>query len=163
METGAWIDTDASISGGIDSYYEYLWKCWRLFGDEDCHAMWNASLPAVNRYLADDVGGQLWYGHADMDTGMRKATEYGALDAYFPAVLALSGDIGRASRLQDSSFRMWNLYGIEPEVLDYRAMKARVVGIRTADLRSSSRPTISITTPTTRNTWRWVEPCSPIS
>src|SRR6185312_14158923 len=36
VETGAWIDRDASISGGIDSYYEYLWKCWRLFGDKDC-------------------------------------------------------------------------------------------------------------------------------
>ncbi|HEY2345967.1 MAG TPA: glycoside hydrolase family 47 protein [Xanthomonadaceae bacterium] len=119
VETGAWIDTDASISGGIDSYYEYLWKCWRLFGDPDCKAMWDASIPAVNRYLADEVDGQLWYGHADMDTGARKATEYGALDAYFPALLALSGDVARAARLQDSSFLMWNLHGIEPEVYDY--------------------------------------------
>jgi len=123
VETGAWIDPDASISGGIDSYYEYLWKCWRLFGDTDCKAMWDASIPAVHRYLADDVDGQLWYGHADMNTGKRTTTEYGALDAYFPAVLALSGDADRAARLQDSSFRMWNLHGIEPEVLDYRTLK----------------------------------------
>jgi hypothetical protein len=38
--TGAWTDRDASVAGGIDSYYEYLWKCWKLFGDEDCLAMW---------------------------------------------------------------------------------------------------------------------------
>ena len=123
VETGAWTDTDASISGGIDSYYEYLWKCWRLFGDQDCLAMWKASIPAVNRYLADDVDGQLWYGHADMNSGKRTATNYGALDAYFPGLLALSGDVGRAERLQDASFRMWNLHGIEPEVIDYKAMK----------------------------------------
>ncbi|HTA64131.1 MAG TPA: glycoside hydrolase family 47 protein [Xanthomonadaceae bacterium] len=128
VETGAWIDPDASVSGGIDSYYEYLWKCWRLFGDEDCHAMWQASIPAVNKYLADDVDGQLWYGHADMNTGKRTTTEYGALDAYFPGLLALSGDVDRAARLQDSSFRMWNLHGIEPEVLDYRTMKVEYPG-----------------------------------
>ncbi|MDE2225344.1 MAG: glycoside hydrolase family 47 protein [Xanthomonadaceae bacterium] len=123
VETGAWTDTDSSISGGIDSYYEYLWKCWRLFGDKDCLRMWKASISAANRYLADDFHGELWYGHANMKTGRRTATEYGALDAFFPGLLALSGDVKRAARLQDSSFRMWNLYGIEPEVLDYRAMK----------------------------------------
>ncbi|HJR10777.1 MAG TPA: glycoside hydrolase family 47 protein [Rhodanobacteraceae bacterium] len=123
VETGAWTDTDSSISGGIDSYYEYLWKCWRLFGDKDCLRMWKASISAANRYLADDFHGELWYGHADMNSGRRTATEYGALDAFFPGLLALSGGVKRAARLQNSSFRMWNLYGIEPEVLNYRAMK----------------------------------------
>jgi hypothetical protein len=85
--------------------------------------MWHASIPAVNRYLADDVDGQLWYGHANMQTGARTETTYGALDAFFPAVLALSGDLDRAKRLQASSFKMWNLHGIEPEVLDYKTMK----------------------------------------
>ncbi|MGH8147667.1 MAG: glycoside hydrolase family 47 protein [Rhodanobacteraceae bacterium] len=121
--TGKWTDTDSSISGGIDSYDEYLWKCWRLFRDKDCLHMWKASIPAINKYLADDVHGQLWYGHADMNTGKRTATNYGALDAFFPGLLALSGDIKRAARLQTSSFAMWNLHGIEPEVMDYRTMK----------------------------------------
>src|SRR5258705_4784991 len=108
VETGAWTNTDSHISGGIDSYYEYLWKCWLLFGDEECRAMWNASIPSINKYLADDSGGELWYGHADMQTGKRTETTYGALDAFFPALLALSGDLERARRLQASSFKMWN-------------------------------------------------------
>ena len=123
VETGKWLDAESHVSGGIDSYYEYLWKCWRLFGDEDCHAMWKPSIAAANRYLADDVDGALWYGYADMRTGQRTHTYYGALDAFFPALLALSGDIPRAARLQDSSFGMWQRNGIEPEVLDYRSGK----------------------------------------
>src|SRR5207249_1935324 len=123
VETGAWTSTDSHISGGIDSYYEYLWKCWRLFGDNQCRDMWNASILAVNKYLADETGGELWYGHADMQTGKRTETTYGALDAFFPALLALSGDLERSRRLQASSFKMWNLYGIEPETLDYRTMR----------------------------------------
>src|SRR6266581_6420385 len=123
VETGAWTDTDSHISGGIDSFYEYLWKCWLLFGDKECRDMWNASIPAINKYLADDIRGELWYGHADMQTGRRTETTYGALDAFFPALLALSGDLERARRLQASSFKMWNLHGIEPEILDYKTMR----------------------------------------
>ncbi|HEY5074680.1 MAG TPA: glycoside hydrolase family 47 protein [Pyrinomonadaceae bacterium] len=126
VETGAWIDPDSHISGGIDSYYEYLWKCWLLFGDKECLEMWNASIPAVHKYLADEVRGELWYGHADMATGKRTETTYGALDAFFPALLALSGDLPRARRLQASSFKMWKLHGIEPEVIDYKTMHATV-------------------------------------
>src|SRR5438046_5259790 len=120
VETGAWTNTDSHISGGIDSYYEYLWKCWLLFGDKDCRDMWNASISAANKYLADEIHGSLWYGHADMQTGKRTKTEYGALDAFFPALLAFSGDRKRARRLQASSFKMWNQCGIDPGTLDYK-------------------------------------------
>ena len=123
VRTGQWTGTDSHIGGGIDSYYEYLWKCWRLFGDQDCLHMWNDSIEAVNTYLADDRNGALWYGHADMKTGKRTKTEYGALDAFFPALLAIAGQLDRARSLQASSFKMWNLNGIEPETLDYRTLQ----------------------------------------
>ena len=35
VETGKWIDPTSHISGGIDSYYEYLLKCSILFHDKD--------------------------------------------------------------------------------------------------------------------------------
>ncbi len=131
VETGKWTNTGSHISAEIDSYYEYLLKCWLLFGDEDCKRMWLNSIKSTHRYLADEVtrdaspnaGAELWYGHADMNTGKRTSPNYGALDAFFPAVLALSGDLSRAARLQDSSFRMWRLHAIEPEVLNYQTME----------------------------------------
>ena len=136
VETGQWTATDSHISGAIDSYYEYLLKCAVLFGDQDCRRMWKDSIKAINQYLSyqrpvettirgrtpDDTNlifDQLWYGHADMVTGKQAATTYGALDAFFPAVLALSGDLNRARFLQASSFAMWNKNGIEPEEYDY--------------------------------------------
>ncbi len=131
VETGKWTNTDSHISAEIDSYYEYLLKCWLLFNDQDCKRMWQESIRAVNRHLADEVRRpvaagvkkELWYGHAEMSTGKRTATVYGALDAFFPAVLALSGDLDRAVRLQASSMKMWNQHGIEPEEFDYRKME----------------------------------------
>src|SRR3989454_10597650 len=86
VETGKWTDTDSHISGAIDSYYEYLLKCSILFDDQDCKRMWRESITAINRYLAQPIlhdplyarrGSpqtkeiELWYGHADMNTGKR--------------------------------------------------------------------------------------------
>jgi len=141
VETGQWTDIDSHISGAIDSYYEYLLKCAILFDDQDCRRMWNESISAINKYLRDPrtaeisvltkrepspidgVQPALWYGHADMNSGKRTSTTYGALDAFFPAVLALSGDRAQASLLQDSSFSMWSREGIEPEEIDYQTMQ----------------------------------------
>lgn len=122
VETGAWKGKTSSIGGGIDSYLEYLLKGWLLFGDEDCHRMWTESVAAVNRYVADETSGALWYGEVDMDTGRRTGTEFGALEAFFPAVLALGGDVDRAKRLEDSAFAMWTRAGLEPDSFDYRTM-----------------------------------------
>jgi mannosidase alpha-like ER degradation enhancer 2 len=123
VETGQWISRASHVGGGIDSYYEYLLKCAKLFGDRECGEMWGESLRALNAHLADDLPTGLWYGQADMDSGRRTATEFGALHAFLPAVLALGGDLKRARRLQDSCVRMWTSNGIEPEVIDYRTMK----------------------------------------
>ena len=127
VETGQWTNPDSHISAEIDSYYEYVLKSWLLFDDQDCKRMWLESIAAINKYLADEGGAksesELWFGHADMNSGTRTGTTYGALDAFFPSVLALSGDLKRAKRLQDSSFKMWKLHGIEPEELNYKTME----------------------------------------
>ena len=134
VETGEWRSRNSHVGGAIDSWYEYLLKCERLFGDADCGRMWRESEQAMNRYLADETPSGLWYGQADMTTGERTASEFGALHAFLPGVLALSndqaGDLDRARRLQQSAFAMWQLHGIEPEVLDYRAMKVVYPGYK---------------------------------
>lgn len=123
VETGEWTNTDSHISGAIDSYYEYLFKGWLMFGDQDLKSMWDVSITAINKYLADETKNGFWYGHADMNTGKRTATVFGSLDAFFPAVLILSGDTVRAEKLQESCYKMWMLKRIEPEELNYSNMK----------------------------------------
>lgn len=118
--TGKWVGRESSISGGSDSYYEYLLKAWKLFGDPDCKRMWDSSILAINTHLADTAGGTLWYGRAEMDTGTLTRPLYGALDAFFAGTLAMGGDTTRAKSLQASNYTMWTLAGLEPEVLNYR-------------------------------------------
>ena len=123
VETGAWIDPTSHISGGIDSYYEYLLKSWLLFGDKDCEKMWKTSVQAIHKYLADSTKNGLWYAQVDMNTGKKISTHFGALDAFFPAVLARAGELESARRLEESAYKMWTTFGIEPEEIDYKTMK----------------------------------------
>ena len=124
VDTGEWVSRKSHIGGGIDSYYEYLLKCAEMFGDGDCRSMWISTAAAVNKYVADGA----WYGEVDMDSGKLTNPEFGALQAFFPAVLALGGDVKRAKRLEDSCYRMWKLHGIEPEAIDYHAMRVTAAG-----------------------------------
>ena len=123
IKTGEWTEKRSHISGMIDSYYEYLLKAWLLFKDEECKEMWETSIKALNTYVADTADSGFWYSHVDMDTGERVATQFGALDAFMPALLALGGDLDRAKSLMESCYMMWTKYGIEPEQLDYEKME----------------------------------------
>ncbi|MFO7768027.1 MAG: GH92 family glycosyl hydrolase, partial [bacterium] len=125
VESGQWQDTASHISGRIDSYYEYLLKAWKLFDDEDFRIMWEESIEAVNTHLAETRPTGFWYGQADMHSGDRIGTRFGALDAFMPAVLALGGDVERARRLQESCYLMWTAHGIEPESMDYTTLEIR--------------------------------------
>lgn len=141
VETGKWTNTDSHVSAEIDSYYEYLLKAAILFDDKDCRDMWEDSISKVHTYLADEgpamsklnpqgkpIVADLWYGHADMNTGKRTGTTTGALDAFFPGLLAMDGDLNRAKMLQDSMYKMWQVHGIEPEVYNYKTGQVEYAG-----------------------------------
>lgn len=122
VETGEWTNKTSHIGGAIDSYYEYLIKSWLLFGDNECKHMWDDHLAAIMKYVADTSHGGVWYGQVDMETGKRTGTEFGSLEAFFPAVLCLSGYVNDAVKLEQSCYEMWNLHGIEPEAINYVTM-----------------------------------------
>lgn len=123
VETGEWTNKVSHIGACIDSYYEYMVKGWILFGDQDLKKTWDISIEAINKYLAEERDSLLWYGVVDMNSGQivkRRVTLY---DAFFPALLALSGDIERAEKLQTTWDWLWNKYGLEPMAYDYEQHK----------------------------------------
>jgi len=126
VNTGEWVNKDAHLSGGIDAYYEYLIKAWLLFDDPDMKAMWDTCKKGIATYLADERETGFWYGHANMDTGTRGATLFGALDCFYGAVLCLDRDIETAKKLQESIYKMWMMHGLEPEMIDYSTMNITV-------------------------------------
>jgi mannosidase alpha-like ER degradation enhancer 2 len=117
--TGEWTNKESHIDGAIDSYYEYLYKSWLLFGDKDFFNMFKTSFNAVEKYLSDSYNGMLWYMHVNADTGELINRHIGALCWFYPGLLAFAGNIQKAEELAKSGYWMWNNWGIEPEQIDY--------------------------------------------
>lgn len=121
IESGEWINTSSHICAGTDSYYEYLYKGWLLFGDPELKEMWDTSIKAVLKYLPEEVDGRLWYGRVNMHSGERISSVVTLWDAFMPALLAISGHMDEAARLQESWDWLWKKNGIEPMIYDYKS------------------------------------------
>jgi len=120
VETGEWVSAQSHICAGVDSYYEYLYKSYLLFDDPQLGSIWHESVNHINKYIADEYDGKLWYRRVNMNTSEPVSSVITLYDAFFPAILALSGDIPRAKRLQNTWDWLWNKYGLEPMAYDYR-------------------------------------------
>lgn len=125
VRTGEWTNRTAHICAGVDSYYEYLYKAYQLFGDTTIGRVWRESIAAINTYLPEEKDGLLWYGRSDMDTGERTGRVITLYDAFMPALLVLSGDTARAERLQRTWDVVWKEHGLEPTAYDYGTRTVR--------------------------------------
>ncbi|MDX9750264.1 MAG: glycoside hydrolase family 47 protein [Flavobacteriales bacterium] len=125
VRTGEWTNRTAHICAGVDSYYEYLYKAYQLFGDTTIGRVWRESIAAINAYLPEEKDNLLWYGRSDMDTGERTSRVITLYDAFMPALLVLSGDTARAERLQHTWDVVWHEHGLEPTGYDFGTRTVR--------------------------------------
>ena len=120
VNTGEWTKTESHMSGRIDSYYEYLYKGWLMFGDPELKEAWETSSAAAKKYLLKEVPSGSYLTRVDMNTGLETRSYYGALDAFYAGLLAYSGDIETARKNQKGNFHMWTMYNTEPEIFNFR-------------------------------------------
>jgi hypothetical protein len=120
VNTGEWKNTECQIGARLDSYFEYLYKNWLLTGDKDCLKAWETHRKAIAKYLITDTQNGTFLTRVDMNTGKETRSYYGALDAFYAGLLALSGDITTAQKIQKGNYYMWTRFNIEPEVFDFR-------------------------------------------
>ncbi len=118
--TGKWVSTQTHISGYIDSYYEYLYKSWVLFGDKDFKSAFDRHNEAIKKYLLDKTDNGWFLRHAQMHTGKETATTYGALDAFYAGLCAYAGDVETAIHIQQANYYMWTRFNLEPEEFNYK-------------------------------------------
>lgn len=120
VNTGDWVNTESQIGARIDSYYEYLYKAWLLFGDKDCRAAWETSNDAIVKYLYKKTVNGAFFTRVDMNTGNETRSLYGALDAFYAGVLTLSGNLTLAENIQQGNTHMWVKFHMEPEEFNFR-------------------------------------------
>jgi mannosidase alpha-like ER degradation enhancer 2 len=113
--TGEWVSTESHISGYIDSYYEYLYKSWLLFGDKDFKKAFDKHNAAIKKYLVKPTMSGDFLTHVNMNTGEGTTNTYGALDAFYAGLCAYAGDVVAARKIQRANYFMWTNFNMEPE------------------------------------------------
>ncbi|XP_030507656.2 alpha-mannosidase I MNS4 isoform X1 [Cannabis sativa] len=109
--TGDWTQKDAGIGTSIDSFYEYLLKAYLLFGDEEYLFIFQEAYAAAMHYLYNDP----WYVEVNMDSAALVWPLFNSLQAFWPGLQVLAGDIGPAIRTHNAFFSVWKRYGFTPE------------------------------------------------
>ena len=123
VTNGNWTNTESAIGAYIDSYYEYLYKSWRLFGDRDFKNAWEVHQKAINKYLISKQDSGWFLTHVNMATGKEVSSTYGALDAFYAGLSAYAGDVSTAKKIQKANYFMWRKYNIEPEEFNFKTGK----------------------------------------
>lgn len=82
--------------------------------------MWDKSIAAINKYIPEKTATGVWLGHVNMDTGEKTVPSVTLYDAFWPALISLDGDLKRAAVVQDTWNGLWNKYGLEPMVYNYK-------------------------------------------
>jgi hypothetical protein len=128
VESGAWTDRDSTINPPVDSYYEYLWDGWDLFGDSDLLRWYRTHAEAILARQAIRIDGRLWFNTVDYETGEETSREQSELASFYAGLLGQSGYRGPGR----SYLRSWSAalrrYPILPEGLDPETFAATQPG-----------------------------------
>ena len=119
--TGEWKNRECQIGARIDSYFEYLFKAWKLFGDTDCYQAWRIHNKAIMKFMLRETPNGSFFTRVEMRSGKETHSLYGALDAFYAGILALSGDTKTAAEIQKGNFYMWTHFNMEPEEFNFTA------------------------------------------
>jgi hypothetical protein len=114
VTSGKVLDSITQIGCFTDSFYEYLYKAWLLFGDNELKMMWDELIIPIDTHIAYETDSALWYGVVNSYTGEMINPHVTLWDAYFPSVLALSGDISKSAKAQKTWDWLWNKHGLVP-------------------------------------------------
>ena len=121
INTGKWVNTRSHIGAYIDSYYEYLYKSWLLFGDKDFKIAFDVHNAAIKKHLISKTDNGWFMHQVDMNTGKLIGTTYGALEAFYAGLCAFAGDVETGRQIQEANYYMWTRFNIEPEEFNFKA------------------------------------------
>ena len=139
VNTGAWLTGHTGVGAGVDSYYENLLKAHVLTGEPSWLARWRAveaSVAAHMRHALDVPGAGArsrpahWlpddfddaHVHVEVSRVKGRSSPHiptvSALQAFWPGLAVLDGDVAQARAGFRALFAVWRKYKALPEVWD---------------------------------------------
>ncbi|GFU11169.1 ER degradation-enhancing alpha-mannosidase-like protein 2 [Nephila pilipes] len=114
VQDGKWTALDSGIGGGVDSYFEYLVKAAILFQEPKFLKMFKEYEKLISKYMKRDD----WYFWVSMNSGQVTMPTFQSLEAFWPGLLTLVGDIEQAVKTLYNYHSIWKQYGFTPEIYD---------------------------------------------
>ncbi|WP_227380506.1 glycoside hydrolase family 47 protein [Haladaptatus halobius] len=124
VETGEWTDTLARIGPPVDSFYEYLWDGWALFGDSDLLEWYSVLLDGIFDHQAEWYNDYLWFKRVDMNTGELGDRQQSELSQFFAGLLVESGQPDLGGAYHDSWTQVHEKFGLPPGQINYSDLSA---------------------------------------
>nr|XP_060622284.1 ER degradation-enhancing alpha-mannosidase-like protein 1 [Anolis sagrei ordinatus] len=122
IQTGQWVGKQSGLGAGLDSFYEYLLKSYILFGEKEDLEMFNDAYRSIQNYLRrgreacnEGEGDPPLYVNVNMFSGQLMNTWIDSLQAFFPGLQVLKGDVEDAICLHAFYYAIWKRYGALPE------------------------------------------------
>ncbi|MER7010052.1 glycoside hydrolase family 47 protein [Saccharopolyspora sp. NPDC000359] len=123
-ETGEWRNRQATVGPPGDSFYEYLWDGYALFGDAELRQWYDTLTDAILTHQAERRAGLLWFPQVDAFTGEVLSREQSVLAAFYAGLLAESGRVAEGRAYHDAFTTAQEEFGVIPHSLDYATMSA---------------------------------------
>jgi mannosidase alpha-like ER degradation enhancer 3 len=114
VHNGDWINKEASIGAGIDSYYEYLFKGYVLLGDNELLHRFNHHYESIMKYMSNRNGLIMQTVHMHMPHKQAR-THMDSLLAFWPGLQAFKGDIKEAIKMHEQLYKVVKKYKFLPE------------------------------------------------
>ncbi|GAA4619674.1 hypothetical protein GCM10023108_45740 [Saccharopolyspora hordei] len=121
-ETGEWRNRQATVGPPGDSYYEYLWDGYALFGDEELRQWYDTLTDAILAHQAERHDGLLWFPQVDAFTGEVLSREQSVLAAFYAGLLGESGRVQEGRAYHDAFHAVQEEFGVIPNSVDYTTM-----------------------------------------
>ena len=109
--SGRWIQRDAGIGAGSDSFYEYLLKAWLVLGDAEALDRFVEAYVEASLHMPVQHGKNVFWLDVHMNTGRRSKEWVSSLGAFWPGMQALVGLVGDGEALFRSFANASRRYG----------------------------------------------------
>nr|CAB3240843.1 ER degradation-enhancing alpha-mannosidase-like protein 2 [Phallusia mammillata] len=109
--TGKWTALDAGVGAGVDSYYEYLVKGAIMLNKPELMDIFKEFLKPIEQHIKQGD----WYMWVNMNTGHTTMPVHQSLDAFWPGLQTLYGDVEKGYKTLLNYYSVWYRYGGTPE------------------------------------------------
>ncbi|KAF0981642.1 hypothetical protein FDP41_012299 [Naegleria fowleri] len=119
---GHWTHRESGIGASCDSFFEYLFKGFMLFRDEELIQMFKTCYDGIMKHVYREP----WYSDVDMKTSKLTFGLYNSLASFWPGLQTLYGhDFEKAKNTLNAIFGIWRLHGVMPEGFNLYISKAQ--------------------------------------